>query len=171
VHLTLGILRHLTAFSAQPAFSTSDGYAVRSPSAGNASRWATSRKTYSTHIIRSDMKMTEKQKIRNFLIGFIGWFIAGNLIIWLFFLLPIGKWVIVIRIYGFGIATIIIAFFLFYKKRNWYAFGIVSALTINAIAWKIYLIEKPVFLFAHVLAVPLPVGLYNLLKMAFPGNA
>jgi hypothetical protein len=42
VHPTLGILWHLTAFPAQPAFSQSDGFAVRSPSAGNASRWATS---------------------------------------------------------------------------------------------------------------------------------
>jgi len=40
VHLTLGILRKSQAVLHALSFFQSDGFAVHSPSAGNANRWA-----------------------------------------------------------------------------------------------------------------------------------
>jgi len=85
-------------------------------------------------------------KIRDFLFGFLGWFLAGNTYYAAFLLLYLidtsdftYKFFMESEVgyYLFGTITIAVICILFIKKRKWLAYGILAACTANAVAWVI----------------------------------
>jgi len=98
------------------------------------------------------MDQTRANKFRGLATGFFGWFLTGNLSAMIYPYSPVYE----IVIYGFGIITFIAIIFLFYMKRNWIGYGIVTAVITNAIVWMIFLGGFDWFW----VLTPLPIGLY-----------
>jgi hypothetical protein len=85
------------------------------------------------------MEQTHKtHKVRDLAIGFFGWFVIGNLGGYLWFatlssLYLHGRWVDYFAASGIPLVTITVIGILLKKKRNWFAYGIMTAVITNAL--------------------------------------
>jgi hypothetical protein len=76
------------------------------------------------------MEQTRKtHKARDFAIGFVGWFIVGSLVVWIIRLLDTwGEFIpLAVTVIGVGI--------LLFVKRNWFVYGILTAVITNALVF------------------------------------
>ena len=97
-------------------------------------------------------------KGRDLAIGFFGWFLIGNLVAWILY-------------FGFALVTVIATGILFYKKMNWFAYGVIAAVITNTLIMEIlgssslspslggYLV---LLLFG--VSFPLPTGIFALMQ-------
>jgi hypothetical protein len=115
-------------------------------------------------------------KARDLASGFFGWFVIGNLVLWLWFSAldylnsnasASSNWRGGLSYFGVPLVTIIVIGILFFLKRNWVAYGILIAVVINTLLLLIILgsvassptAEKYIYLVKVGVSYPLPLGL------------
>lgn len=97
-----------------------------------------------------------KIKVRDFAIGFFGWFLSGNLIVAIGLLL----YPIIMGVFGiFVLLTIVMIFYSFSQKRNWIGIGIVTAIITNGV-----IMASLNLLMWFTPFLPFPIGLFLLMS-------
>jgi hypothetical protein len=123
------------------------------------------------------MEQTKKtQKVHDLAIGFFGWFVIGNLVLWLWFSIfdyLSSNWNLNLNspwipYLGVPLVTIVAIGILFFLKRSWFAYGILAAVLANTLImailvasalspsaeWYLYLLYP----LRYGVAFPLPLG-------------
>ena len=100
-------------------------------------------------------KSPKTNKNRDLIIGFLGWFLVGNLVLWFEFA---ANWDGPALYFGVPLVTVIAIGTLFYKKMNWFAYGILAAVITNTLLWGLISGEVHVLVLLVGASFPLPLG-------------
>jgi hypothetical protein len=102
-------------------------------------------------------------KNRDFIIGFFGWFLVGNLVLFPLYAFLWDWWAGITSNFEFGVLTVIVVGILFFRNRNRIAYGILAAVITNTLLW-IPILGVDLVFFSPILllmgaSVPLPLGI------------
>lgn len=115
------------------------------------------------------MEQTRKtNKVRDLAIGFFGWFLIGNVVLWFEISANLD---LIALFFGVPLVTVIAIGILFYKKMNWFAYGIIAAVITNTLIMEILgsialspSLEGYLLLLSFGVSFPLPVGVFALMQ-------
>ncbi len=129
--------------------------------------------TYFTRIKERVVKQSVPPiiKVSNLTIGYFGWFLIGNLVLFLeFSYFSSSEW----NIFGVPLVTVIVTGILFFIKRNWLAYGILAAVITNTLVMTLIVFgpgtvrigdgNQLIPLLKLSLSYPLPLGIFRFMQ-------